>query len=298
MDWTQQSDIRLGLGFLASILMHGALALMWGHLNAIPGLGQQETSSSQRFKLENLSDSQIKKIRQAGVRGGSKKGFSSPLPPQAQKQAQKQQTQDQPQERISLQDLAPSSGNSSSQNKSAQPRTQEQEASDFRVSNQEVAAQRIARQQQAIQGEVLKELSASNRAREVIQTTGFNLQFEPPEGIPQDELNSVEKIFYSFQKRTFTSYVNTFISNYHQMTLQSSKLKRALQTQSHDLLGRVEFNRKGEAASIRVIEGSPIQEVQNLFEKTLKDLKLPNPPADLLREDGRFVIYYRLKIND
>lgn len=306
MEWTQQSDFRLGLGFLASILMHGVLGLMWGHLSAIPEVAQDKTPSpSERFELENLSDSQIQKIRQAGVRGGSKDGFNAPVPqtdstPKNSKPPErpKQSEGEVGEEGISLKDLAPRPGGSTAQNSSTRVRRKSQDASALRVSSKEVTAQRIARQQQAIQGEVLKELSASNRAREVIQTTGFNLQFDPPEGIPQDELNSVEKIFYSFQRRTFTSYVNTFISNYHQMSLQSSKLKQALQTQSHDLLGRVEFNYKGETASIRVMEGSPIQEVQNLFEKTLKDLKLPNPPQDLLREDGRLVIYYRLKIND
>lgn len=306
MEWTQRSDFRLGLGFLASTLMHGVLALMWGHLSAIPETRPNEDpSASQRFELENLSDSQIQKIRQAGVRGGSKDGFSAPIP-QTDSAPSEAEAPDQPKRDqteasgggISLKDLAPRPGPSSKKDSSTQERTKNPDASALRVSNKEAAAQRIARQQQAIQGEVLNELSASNRAREVIKTTGFNLQFDPPEGIPQDELNSVEKIFYSFQRRTFTSYVNTFISNYHQMSLQSSKLKQALQTQSHDLLGKVEFNERGETTSIRVMEGSPIQEVRDLFEKTLKDLKLPNPPKDLLREDGRLVIYYRLKIND
>lgn len=302
MEWTQRSDFRLALGFLASIFMHGLLALMWGHLSTVTISDKGPTaSSSERFELENLSDSQIQKIRQAGVRGGSKDGFNAPVPQSESMppdKTKKNQSPQMGQDRISLQDLAPRPGSSTGQETAPRTRDKNQDASALRVSNKEVAAQRIARQQQAIQGEVLKELSASSRAREVIQTTGFNLQFDPPEGIPQDELNSVEKIFYSFQRRTFTSYVNTFISNYHQMTLQSSKLKRSLQTQSHDLLGRVEFNHKGETASIRIMEGSPIQEVQDLFEKTLKDLKLPNPPQDLLRQDGRFVIYYRLKIND
>lgn len=302
MVWTQRSNFRLALGFLASILIHGSLALIWGQLNDLKAPDDRPvSSSSQRFKLEDLSDAQIKKIRQAGVKGGSKDGFNAPIPqsaPRPAKQTKKTNSSEAAQNHIALQDLAPRPTNSTAQNNSSKNRDQARDAKALRVSKKEVAAQRIARQQQAIQGEVLKELSASNRAREVIQTTGFNLQFDPPEGIPHDELNSAEKIFYSFQKRTFTSYVNTFISNYHQMTLQSSKLKRSLQTQSHDLLGRVEFNARGETASIRILEGSPIQEVRDLFEKTLKDLKLPNPPKDLLREDRRFVIYYRLKIND
>jgi hypothetical protein len=303
MECTQRSDFRLGLGLLASTLIHATLAIVWGQLIETPSSKQTpSTPKAQQFKLENLSNSQIQKIRQAGVRGGSKDGFNAPVP-QTQKSAKVKRSETQAksgQNDISLQDLSPRPQRAAHSNQQVRPQTNSsnRDAGDLRVSAQEVTAQRIARQQRSIQGEVLRELSASTRAREVIETTGFNLQFDPPEGIPQDELNSVEKIFYSFQKRTFTSYVTTFISNYHQMSLQSSKLKRSLQTQSHDLLGRVEFNDKGETASIRIMEGSPIKEVQNLFEKTLKDLKLPNPPKDLLREDGRFVIYYRLKIND
>lgn len=307
MEWTQRSDFRLGLGLLASAVLHGALALFWGHLIEMEQIDPSARADSQRFELENLSQDQIRQIRQVGVRGGSKEGFNAPMPRgQAQEQNQKKAPESPPapqkqlgEENISLQDLAARPGSQMTQGESQQSsRAKDRDASALRISQEQKAAQRIARQQRMIQGDVLKELSASSRAREVIQKTGFNLQFDPPEGIPEDELNSVEKIFYSFQRRTFTSYVNTFISNYHQMSLQSSKLKRVLQNQSHDMLGRVEFNHRGETASIRVMQGSPIEEVQNLFEKTLKDLKLPNPPQDLLREDGRFVIYYRLKIND
>lgn len=300
MECTKHSDFRLGLGFLASMILHLGLGLVWGHISSIEELKPtSDKPSSQRIELENLSDAQIQKIRQVGVRGGSKDGFNAPLPQKAPKATENHDAQKQRPD-ISLEDLAATQrGNQEGEKtNSKRPKQEAQDASALRISRQQQAAKKIARQQRVIQNDVLKELSASNRAREVIQTTGFNLQFEPPEGIPEDELNSVEKIFYSFQRRTFTSYVTTFISNYHQLSLQSSKLRQALETQSHDLLGRVEFNSEGKTASIRIMQGSPIKEVQDLFEKTLKDLQLPNPPKDLLRKDGRFVIYYRLKIND
>lgn len=300
---SQKQDFRLTLGFLASGLLHALLAMSWGYMASISSDVRPNTATeSQRFELENLNQEQIRQIRQVGVRGGHKDGFSAPLP-KGNPEKEQQEEKSSPAEKqpgpagLSLQDLSANQNPPPQQAERKQDQTK-QNNEGLSLRNSPQARERIARQQQMIQGDVLSEIGRSSRAQQVIQNTGFNLQFEPPEGIPADELNSVEKIFYSFQRRTFTSYVTTFISNYYEMSHQSSQLKRILQNESHDLTGRVEFNREGQVNSIRIIKGSPRQNVYDLFEKTLKDLKLPNPPKDLLREDGNLVIYYRLKIND
>lgn len=301
---TVSAENRLILAFLASAAAHlivGLLIIFF--LGDMPEKTQIISFEEQRFELENLSEQQIQKIRQAGVRGGTGEGFSAPIP---QQQKENDGPQDKPAQAANRQvdfgDLSPGQTTPEvrkqnlTQKSPSLSATGDEKKTDLslRLNDQQ---SRLNRQQEVIQGDVLRELRSSTQAAEVLRSTGFNLQFDPPEGIEESELNTVEKIFYSFQRRTYTSYVTTFISNYHSMSFQRSKLKRILERETHDLTGRVVFNEDGDVISIRILKGSPSEDVQDLFEKTLKDLKLPNPPRDLLRQDKQFVIYYRLKIN-
>lgn len=301
---TVSAENRLILAFLASAAAHlivGLLIIFF--LGDMPEKTQIISFEEQRFELENLSEQQIQKIRQAGVRGGTGEGFSAPIP---QQQKENDGPQNKPAQAANRQvdfgDLSPGQTTPEvrkqnlTQKSPSLSATGDEKKTDLslRLNDQQ---SRLNRQQEVIQGDVLRELRSSTQAAEVLRSTGFNLQFDPPEGIEESELNTVEKIFYSFQRRTYTSYVTTFISNYHSMSFQRSKLKRILERETHDLTGRVVFNEDGDVISIRILKGSPSEDVQDLFEKTLKDLKLPNPPRDLLRQDKQFVIYYRLKIN-
>lgn len=298
------SENRLILALLSSALIHFTLGLViiFFHQNR-PSQLKVITLEDQRFELENLTAQQIQKIRQAGVKGGTGSGFSTPIPIQQGKEKSPQTQLSQDDEKIvdfgdlSPGQLIPKVSKRQEINKVIGVDTKAPEKNSdlsLRLNDQQ---SRLNRQQEVIQGDVLRELRSSTQAAEVLRNTGFNLQFDPPEGIEESELNTVEKIFYSFQRRTYTSYVTTFISNYQSMSFQRSKLKRILERETHDLTGRVVFNEDGDVISIRILKGSPSEDVQDLFEKTLKDLKLPNPPRDLLREDRQFVIYYRLKIN-
>lgn len=301
---TVSAENRLILAFLASAAAHlivGLLIIFF--LGDMPEKTQIISFEEQRFELENLSEQQIQKIRQAGVRGGTGEGFSAPIP-QQQKEAEGPQDKPAPatNRQVDFGDLSPGQTTPDVKKQTLTQKSANLNSAgvekktdlSLRLNDQQ---SRLNRQQEVIQGDVLRELRSSTQAAEVLRSTGFNLQFDPPEGIEESELNTVEKIFYSFQRRTYTSYVTTFISNYHSMSFQRSKLKRILERETHDLTGRVVFNEDGDVISIRILKGSPSEDVQDLFEKTLKDLKLPNPPRDLLRQDKQFVIYYRLKIN-
>lgn len=148
------------------------------------------------------------------------------------------------------------------------------------------------------QTDVLKQLAASPDNATVLRKTGFNMQLEPPEGVSEDELNSMEKIFYSFQKRTFRSYVGSFLKTYRQILLERPSVKGTLQTEPHRLSARVIFDSSGNIVSIKILRSSHNDDIHDLFETTLRDIrKLPNPPKDLLSKDGEFTIYYQLKIN-
>ncbi|MCP4911830.1 MAG: hypothetical protein GY909_01830 [Oligoflexia bacterium] len=155
------------------------------------------------------------------------------------------------------------------------------------------------RMRQASQkNEILSELSPQSERAEIIRNTGFNIHFEPPEGVKEDELNSAEKMFYAFQKRTFVTYLNSFVKTYQQTLLKKPLLKKELKNARHLLTGKIVFDKEGHIIKIQILRSSPSDEIHHLFEETLKEIrKLPNPPADLIKDDKNFTIYYQLNIN-
>jgi hypothetical protein len=154
------------------------------------------------------------------------------------------------------------------------------------------------KRQEAIRRNLMSEMGTQSSRAEVLKRTGFNLHFEPPEGVSEDELNSVEKIFYSFQKRTFTTYVQSFLSTYQQKIINKPQLRNALSTEKHLLTGKIDFDKEGNIIRIKILRSSQSDEVHELFEETLKGINsLPNPPKDLVEKRDQFTIYYQLHIN-
>ncbi|MGB0455126.1 MAG: TonB C-terminal domain-containing protein, partial [Bacteriovoracaceae bacterium] len=145
---------------------------------------------------------------------------------------------------------------------------------------------------------VLKKYEPHGLIDENVLNSDFNLKPELPKGIPEDELNSIEKIYFSFQKRMFVQYLNTFITTYNKQKQRRPLLKSELQNERHRLSARVIFDKEGNIIAIKVIKSSPNDDVHDLFEQTLRNIqKVPNPPKDFINKDDEFVIYYSLNIN-
>jgi len=154
------------------------------------------------------------------------------------------------------------------------------------------------RRQKEIQFGMLRDMGQHSTRAEILKSTGFNLHFEPPEGVPEDELNSVEKIFYSFQKRTFIGYVNSFMSSYQDTLNHYPQIQNALRSERHLLTGKVTFDKEGNIMRIRILRSSQNDEIHRLFETTLRNIRsLPNPPKAIIENRDQFDIYYQLKIN-
>lgn len=154
------------------------------------------------------------------------------------------------------------------------------------------------KRQESIRRNLMSQMGTDSSRAEVLKRTGFNLHFEPPEGVSEDELNSVEKIFYSFQKRTFTTYVQSFLSTYQQKIINRPQIRTALKTEKHLLTGKIDFDKEGNIMRIKILRSSQSDEIHELFEETLKGIRsLPNPPKDLIEKREQFTIYYQLHIN-
>lgn len=166
-----------------------------------------------------------------------------------------------------------------------------------RVKLPRVTVQSVQRQR-GMKQEMMKQLGPGSTNAQIANKSDIQVHFEPPEGVSQDELNSVEKMFYSFQKRTFEGYFNSFITTYNRVIQLRPQLRRTLNSEVHHLTGRVTFDRSGNIVAIKILRWSQDDNLQKLFEETLKEIKsLPNPPNAIIGKDEQFNIYYQLKIN-
>lgn len=264
---------------------------------------------SSRLEIKTFSQEELNRLRTVGKDQGQRDGFSAPIPqgsenrfPDENEPVSYEPNRGEQLPSFDFSNLTPSM--QAEPQKLPEPERAQLPEVDRGIqlrrrdmSQPEDVAVRLARQQEQIQSSILREIGVSPQAQEALKRTGFNVQFEPPEGIDEDELNSIEKIFYSFQRRTFYNFVTNFLSSYQRIIFSKPHVKRVLETESHHMIGRVEFDQDGHVTSIRIFRPSDNADVTSMFEETLKNMNLPNPPPDLLNIDGKLVIHFHLRIN-
>ena len=144
----------------------------------------------------------------------------------------------------------------------------------------------------------LKELSMLDQsALRLVDTSQFSVNFKPPKGVSYDQLNNAEMIFYSFQKRIYENYVNSFANAYNNLANRKPQLRNKIPQRSEDLIGQITFDEEGNVVRIQFMSGSQDPLIQELFEETLKNVRsLPNPPKDFIQTENKFQVFYKLSI--
>lgn len=146
---------------------------------------------------------------------------------------------------------------------------------------------------------LLKKLPLPLAVAKSLGKSNLNIKFDPPEGVAEDELNSSEKKFYSFTKRSYESYVLSVISSLNNLIKERPHLKNFKNIGEHHLTGRIIFDENGHRRSVKFIQSSKDDNIQLLFERALLNMKvLQNPPKELLDKEKTFTIYYQLTIED
>lgn len=278
------------------------------------------------LKIERISREDLqkyRKVRTVGVKNGAKNTFTMPAkgdnspakvgkakaPAPVKKQmtadlkkkptpAQRTKVQTKPKEKpINLSSLSPKTNVNDyrPKTKSLVSRVTAKDMKKVRLPR--VTVQSVQRQR-GMKQEMMKQLGPGSANAKLANKSDIQVHFEPPEGVSEDELNSVEKMFYSFQKRTFEGYFNSFITTYNRVIQLRPQLRRTLNSEVHHLTGRVTFDRDGNIVAIKILRWSQDDNLQKLFEETLKEIKsLPNPPKAIIGKSDQFNIYYQLKIN-
>jgi hypothetical protein len=126
----------------------------------------------------------------------------------------------------------------------------------------------------------------------------MNMQVEVPEGVAADELNEFELQFYGFQKRLVSKYLNSIELQVREYEKRFS-LQSLSTTGKHVMTGRVTFDSDGNIKQIKMLRWTQADRLQAMFEDVLKSMmSLPNPPKMLRNENGEFVVFYTLTVDN
>lgn len=287
---------------LISILCHLALcmvATLWFQFKGIH-FSLPEDQSDKTIEVSQVDQSFLNKLRTVGIKGG-KKEFQAPM------NQSPSIALPSPSPRINLSPSALSMKLNQEELKAIGQRAKQPSlnAEGFNYKRSPKHLEQAREQQQneralntMIKREMLQQSIASHE-QNLVRTTDINMHFEPPEGVEETELNSTEKKFYSFRKRSYEAYVNSFLSAYRQAVNQRPYLHHVFNTSTEHLTGKVTFDLEGNLISIKIISSAKNDDIQKVFEKTLEGIKsLKNPPREFIEKENEFSVYYSLRINN
>ncbi|MBC7428433.1 MAG: hypothetical protein H7336_07475 [Bacteriovorax sp.] len=126
--------------------------------------------------------------------------------------------------------------------------------------------------------------------------SNFEIRYERPEGVSEDELNSDEKAYYSFYVRSYQNYFSKIYANYEKIVIERPGLS-AVFDKKHLLIGKIDYDQEGNIVTVRILKSDANDDLHYFFEETLKQLSQPNPPKVFTKNRKQFSIFYQLQIN-
>lgn len=157
---------------------------------------------------------------------------------------------------------------------------------------------KIARnaEQDNLKQEAYKNISVSNSNPVAQKLSNFEIRYERPEGVSEDELNSDEKAYYAFFKRSYANYLQKLYATYDKVAVERPGIEKDLEGK-HLLIGRIDYDEKGNIVTVKILKSSDSDDVHYFFEETLKQLNLPNPPKSFIKNKKGFTTFYQIQIN-
>ncbi len=150
--------------------------------------------------------------------------------------------------------------------------------------------------QDSLKQEAYKNITTSKSNPVADKISNFEIRYERPEGVSEDELNSDEKAYYSFFKRSYANYLSKLYATYDKVSVERPGLEKAFEGK-HLLIGKIDYDEKGNIVAIKILKSSESDDIHYFFEETLKQLNLPNPPKSFVKNKKAFSTYYQIQIN-
>lgn len=139
--------------------------------------------------------------------------------------------------------------------------------------------------------------SSSGEYAKAFGQSNVLVELEVPNGVPEDELNKYELVFYSFRKRTALNYVNSFYNELNDFQGSNPHLRFPMTEDQESMTGRITYDEEGNIVRIKMLKWTNKEKLQDFFLHVLKNMNsLPNPP-EIIIKDGEFHVYYSLTVN-
>lgn len=139
--------------------------------------------------------------------------------------------------------------------------------------------------------------TSSQQYLEALGDTDSIVRLEVPKGVKESELNKHELVFYSFQKRTAITYINSFYKKLNEFKMKNPHLHFPMTEKKENMVGRVIYDKDGNIVKINMMKWTKVNKLQDFFMDVLQEMTaLPNPPKAILK-DGQFTVFFALTVN-
>ena len=131
---------------------------------------------------------------------------------------------------------------------------------------------------------------------DALQSSQLRVAFIPPRGVKFSQLNPWEQVFYSFNLRIHEVYANSLITSHINYIKQNPHaFQQGFLPSAEILRAIVRFDHLGNMQKINVLRWSQNDDIQNIFLKSLENIKaIPNPPQSLVKNQRHFDLYFNL----
>lgn len=317
----KDSQSKFYYALLAALILHAAiLSFVKSDLHNsefLANLSKSADLKSRSIKLDKINfvnQSEVEKMRRVGIKGGKKDlqrpdlAVKRPTPPPAKTQKGSPSTAPSP--ALSLEKLAPVLPKPDMMAKPTSPvvpktpnqmaqkllgATPSNEPGHFYFNPRVEKVIRPSPEQELLKNQASRNFTApQNKATDKI--SNFEIRYERPEGVSEDELNSDEKAYYSFYVRSYQNYFSKIYANYEKIVIERPGLASVFD-KKHLLIGKIDYDENGNIITVRIIKSSENDDLHYFFEETLKQLTQPNPPKVFTKNRKQFSIFYQLQIN-
>lgn len=157
-----------------------------------------------------------------------------------------------------------------------------------------------------LQGSEIEKFLKDNKARRVqyqdmtptLNNSKVSVQMDIPEGIEVEDIDQINNVFYSFQRRISLSYINSFYNQLSDFEFKNPHLTFPMTRQEITLVAKATFDSDGNLQQIKMVKWTDKDKLQQFFENVLDGIQsIPNPPKDFVKGKPTFNILYTLKLN-
>lgn len=282
---------KIASSFLITILLHSAIFALvsyslsdWQVRHKFNELSQTLKNSVKIDQIKIIQPKELEQIRKVGIKNGIKNLERPDLKPELVSKSLPGQ--------MSLDKLAPSYSPNKNPVKNQITTTTSENPFYFNYKNKKDIPR--SNEQDRLKNEAVSLNGPMNKATE--KMSNFEIRYERPEGVSEDELNSDEKAYYSFYVRSYKNFYSKIYANYEKILVERPGLAKVFD-RKHTLIGKIDYDQNGNIVTVRILKSSDSDDLHYFFEETLKDLSQPNPPKIFTKNRKEFSIFYQIQIN-